>query len=113
MLPRSTGHPRTTTHLPAPCRPPLDVRAFAHALLDDPPGGAGVDVFFGHSAHVTQGVELYKGKPIIDQARRREKGEAHHRNVAALLRDEGRARQLPSCLTVVPERARQREGVRE
>jgi poly-gamma-glutamate synthesis protein (capsule biosynthesis protein) len=46
-------------------RPPPGVRAFARALLDD----GDVDVFFGHSAHVAQGVEITpRGKPIIYQA---------------------------------------------
>jgi poly-gamma-glutamate synthesis protein (capsule biosynthesis protein) len=46
-------------------RPPPTVRAFAHALLDS----GDVDVFFGHSAHVAQGVEITPGgKPIIYQA---------------------------------------------
>jgi poly-gamma-glutamate capsule biosynthesis protein CapA/YwtB (metallophosphatase superfamily) len=34
--------------------------AFAHAVMD-----AGADIFFGHSAHVFQGIELYRGKPIL------------------------------------------------
>ena len=33
---------------------------FAHAVMD-----AGADVFHGHSAHVFQGIEIYKGKPIL------------------------------------------------
>lgn len=33
---------------------------FAHALVD-----AGADIIFGHSAHVFQGVEIYKNKPIL------------------------------------------------
>lgn len=33
---------------------------FAHAVID-----AGVDIFHGHSAHVFQGIEIYKGKPIF------------------------------------------------
>jgi len=40
---------------PQPNHPP-----FAHALID-----AGADLLFGHSCHVTQGIELYKGKPIL------------------------------------------------
>ena len=35
-------------------------RAFARAVMD-----AGADIFHGHSAHVFQGVEIYKGKPIL------------------------------------------------
>ncbi len=33
---------------------------FAHAMID-----AGVDIIHGHSAHVTQGIESYKGKLIL------------------------------------------------
>lgn len=33
---------------------------FAHAVMD-----AGADVFHGHSAHVFQGIEIYKNKPIF------------------------------------------------
>lgn len=33
---------------------------FAHAVMD-----AGVDIFYGHSAHIFQGIEVYKGKPIL------------------------------------------------
>ncbi len=33
---------------------------FAHALID-----AGVDIIFGHSAHIFQGIEIYKNKPIF------------------------------------------------
>jgi len=36
---------------------------FAHALID-----AGADIIFGHSAHVFQGIEIYKGKPIFYSA---------------------------------------------
>lgn len=36
---------------------------FAHALID-----SGADIVFGHSCHVFQGVELYKGRPIIYSA---------------------------------------------
>jgi poly-gamma-glutamate synthesis protein (capsule biosynthesis protein) len=39
---------------------PPEFRTFARAVLD-----AGADVFFGHSAHVFQGIELYRGKPIL------------------------------------------------
>jgi poly-gamma-glutamate synthesis protein (capsule biosynthesis protein) len=34
--------------------------SFGHGLID-----AGADLIFGHSGHVFQGVELYKGRPII------------------------------------------------
>lgn len=33
---------------------------FAHALID-----AGADMIFGHSGHVFQGVEFYRGRPIM------------------------------------------------
>ena len=42
-------------HVPTP-----DFRDFAHAVMD-----AGADIFHGHSAHVFQGIEIYKGKPIF------------------------------------------------
>ena len=42
-------------HVPTP-----DFKDFAHAVMD-----AGADVFHGHSAHVFQGIEIYKGKPIF------------------------------------------------
>jgi poly-gamma-glutamate capsule biosynthesis protein CapA/YwtB (metallophosphatase superfamily) len=35
-------------------------RRFARAVVD-----RGADVYYGHSAHVFQGVEIYKGKPIL------------------------------------------------
>lgn len=35
-------------------------REFAHAVIE-----AGADVFHGHSAHLFQGIEVYKGKPIL------------------------------------------------
>jgi poly-gamma-glutamate synthesis protein (capsule biosynthesis protein) len=41
-------------------RPSAAFRAFAHAVID-----AGADVFWGHSAHVVQGVEVYRGRPIL------------------------------------------------
>ena len=41
-------------------RPPPHHRAFAHMVLD-----AGADLFYGHSAHVFQGIEWYQGKPIL------------------------------------------------
>ncbi|TAK37155.1 MAG: CapA family protein [Chloroflexota bacterium] len=44
-------------------RPTPTFRAFARAVLD-----AGADVFFGHSAHIIQGIEIYHGKPIIYDA---------------------------------------------
>lgn len=41
-------------------RPTAEFVAFAHAVMD-----AGADVFHGHSAHVFQGIEVYRGKPIL------------------------------------------------
>jgi poly-gamma-glutamate synthesis protein (capsule biosynthesis protein) len=44
-------------------RPPAHFREFAHAVLD-----AGADAYFGHSAHIFQGIEVYRGKPLIYDA---------------------------------------------
>jgi poly-gamma-glutamate synthesis protein (capsule biosynthesis protein) len=41
-------------------RPSQAFRDFAHRLLD-----SGVDVFYGHSAHVFQGIELYRRKLLL------------------------------------------------
>jgi poly-gamma-glutamate synthesis protein (capsule biosynthesis protein) len=41
-------------------RPTPDFVEFAHAVMD-----SGVDIFHGHSAHLFQGVEIYKGKVIL------------------------------------------------
>ncbi|MCL5783983.1 MAG: CapA family protein [Patescibacteria group bacterium] len=41
-------------------RPQPEHIPFAKALID-----AGADLIFGHSAHVFQGIEIYKGKPIL------------------------------------------------
>jgi poly-gamma-glutamate capsule biosynthesis protein CapA/YwtB (metallophosphatase superfamily) len=41
-------------------RPKGVFRRYARAVVD-----LGVDVYFGHSAHVFQGVEMYRGKPIL------------------------------------------------
>ena len=41
-------------------RPSAAFRAFAQRVIE-----AGADVFWGHSAHVVQGVELWRGKPIL------------------------------------------------
>src|SRR5215210_9283906 len=41
-------------------RPSALFRRFARAVVD-----RGVDVYYGHSAHVFQGVEIYRGKPIL------------------------------------------------
>jgi poly-gamma-glutamate capsule biosynthesis protein CapA/YwtB (metallophosphatase superfamily) len=38
-------------------RPTPEFRAFAHAVID-----AGADIFWGHSAHVVQGVEMWRGR---------------------------------------------------
>lgn len=40
--------------------PTQEFRDFAHAVMD-----TGADIFHGHSAHVFQGIEIYKGKPIL------------------------------------------------
>lgn len=40
--------------------PSQEFRAFARAVID-----AGADVFWGHSAHVVQGVEFHRGRPIL------------------------------------------------
>ncbi|SEO23594.1 poly-gamma-glutamate synthesis protein (capsule biosynthesis protein) [Halogranum amylolyticum] len=41
-------------------RPPKSFQRFAHWLVE-----SGVDLVHGHSAHVFQGVELYRGVPIL------------------------------------------------
>jgi poly-gamma-glutamate synthesis protein (capsule biosynthesis protein) len=41
-------------------RPKETFRRFARAVMD-----RGVDIYYGHSAHVFQGVEIYRGKPIL------------------------------------------------
>ena len=41
-------------------RPSALFRRFAHAVMD-----RGADVYYGHSAHIFQGVEIYRGKPIL------------------------------------------------
>ncbi|QLG61143.1 CapA family protein [Halorarum salinum] len=43
--------------------PPESFRAFAHWLIDE-----GADLIHGHSAHVFQGVEAYRGRPILYDA---------------------------------------------
>ncbi len=40
--------------------PPAAHVRFARALID-----TGADIIFGHSGHVFQGIELYKGRPIL------------------------------------------------
>jgi poly-gamma-glutamate synthesis protein (capsule biosynthesis protein) len=44
-------------------RPSPLFRAFAHAVMD-----AGADLLFGHSAHIFQGIEIYRGRPIVYDA---------------------------------------------
>jgi poly-gamma-glutamate capsule biosynthesis protein CapA/YwtB (metallophosphatase superfamily) len=44
-------------------RPSPLFRAFAHAVMD-----AGADLLVGHSAHIFQGIEIYRGRPIIYDA---------------------------------------------
>jgi poly-gamma-glutamate capsule biosynthesis protein CapA/YwtB (metallophosphatase superfamily) len=44
-------------------RPPEAFRRFARAVID-----LGADVYYGHSAHVFQGVEVYRGRPILYDA---------------------------------------------
>lgn len=41
-------------------RPPAHFQEFAHAVIQ-----SGVDVFYGHSAHIFQAVEVYKKKLIL------------------------------------------------
>jgi poly-gamma-glutamate synthesis protein (capsule biosynthesis protein) len=41
-------------------RPPEGFKQFAHAVVD-----AGADLYWGHSAHIVQGIEVYRGKPIL------------------------------------------------
>lgn len=40
--------------------PPERFRAFAHAMIE-----RGVDIVHGHSAHITQAVEVYRDRPIL------------------------------------------------
>jgi len=41
-------------------QPPAHFRRFARRVLD-----SGADLFWGHSAHVVQGLEIWQGKPIL------------------------------------------------
>lgn len=41
-------------------RPGKSFREFARAVID-----RGADIYYGHSAHIFQGVEIYHGKPIF------------------------------------------------
>lgn len=40
--------------------PSSEYVSFAHRLID-----VGVDIYWGHSNHMPQGIEIYKGKPIL------------------------------------------------
>ena len=40
--------------------PSVELQKMAHQLVD-----MGVDIFWGHSNHTPQGLEIYKGKPIL------------------------------------------------
>jgi poly-gamma-glutamate synthesis protein (capsule biosynthesis protein) len=44
-------------------RPSPLFRAFARRVVS-----AGADLYYGHSAHIIQGIEIYRGKPIIYNA---------------------------------------------
>jgi len=44
-------------------RPSPQFQQFARATID-----AGADLYLGHSAHIIQGIEVYKGKPIFYDA---------------------------------------------
>jgi poly-gamma-glutamate synthesis protein (capsule biosynthesis protein) len=44
-------------------RPSAQFRQFAHAVIE-----AGADIYHGHSAHVFQGIEVYRGRPILYDA---------------------------------------------
>lgn len=41
-------------------RPSRAFRSFAHRVIE-----SGADLFWGHSAHVVHGIEVWKGKPIL------------------------------------------------
>jgi len=41
-------------------RPSQLFRQFARAIME-----AGADIYYGHSAHVFQGIEIYQGRPIL------------------------------------------------
>lgn len=45
------------------CHPDRAHPPFARALVD-----AGADIVFGHSCHIFQGIEIYKGRPVIYSA---------------------------------------------
>ena len=41
-------------------RPSPDFRSFARCVIE-----LGADIYHGHSAHICQGIEIYRGKPIL------------------------------------------------
>jgi poly-gamma-glutamate capsule biosynthesis protein CapA/YwtB (metallophosphatase superfamily) len=41
-------------------RPTADFRRFAQRMIE-----LGADVYYGHSAHICQGIEIHRGKPIL------------------------------------------------
>lgn len=41
-------------------KPPKEFQIFAYLMIDN-----GVDIIHGHSSHHVQGIQIYKGKPII------------------------------------------------
>lgn len=41
-------------------RPAQEFRRFARRVIE-----LGADVYYGHSAHICQGIEIYRGKPIL------------------------------------------------
>jgi poly-gamma-glutamate capsule biosynthesis protein CapA/YwtB (metallophosphatase superfamily) len=53
--PPPSGGGRRDNHISEPYQ-----KAFAHLALD-----AGADLVYGHGTHTVQGVEVYKGKPIL------------------------------------------------
>ncbi len=44
-------------------RPSALFRQFAHEVID-----AGADIYYGHSSHIFQGIELYRSRPILYDA---------------------------------------------
>ena len=82
--------------------PPEHVEA-AHRFIE-----AGADVVFGHSAHVTRGIELYRGRPIlygcgdfIDDYAVDENARNDHSFIAALEGDGTHLRRLVLIPTVI------------
>ena len=41
-------------------RPSPEFRSFARRVIE-----LGADIYYGHSAHICQGIEIYQGKPIL------------------------------------------------